>query len=165
MKKLSIIVAIAANGAIGKDNDLIWRLPNDLKRFKQLTTGHTIVMGRKTFESLPKGALPNRVNIVISRNKDFAPANCIVVGSPKEALEHCKNEKEAFVIGGSSIYKHFLEHAQKLYITQVHHSFSADTFFPKIEYANWKLSKKEDHKADPKHAYAYSFLTYEKKDE
>src|SRR3972149_2923691 len=131
-KNISIIVAIAENNAIGKNNELLWKLPDDLKRFKKITTGHTVIMGRRTFESLPAGALPNRKNLVISDIPGEVFENCQMAYSIEEALALCDENEEAFVIGGGMIYKHFLPHARKLYITKVHEEFDADTYFPEI---------------------------------
>jgi len=126
---LSIIVAVAENNAIGKDNDLIWYISDDLKRFKRLTTGHTILMGRKTYESLPNGALPKRENVVISRDRTLQLKGCTILNSVEEAIEKYANiPEEIFVIGGGSIYQELLPYAQKIYLTKVHASFEADIF-------------------------------------
>ena len=142
---ISIIVAIARNHGIGFENKLLYWLPNDLKRFKALTTGHTIIMGRKTFESLPKGALPNRRNIVLSRREGavFAGAECFP--ALEIALSHCKEEEEIFIIGGASLYKEAKE---------------ADAYFPEIKKEEWKETGREDHPTDEKHLYPYSFINY-----
>lgn len=156
---LSIIVAVAENLAIGKDNDLIWYISDDLKRFKRLTTGHTILMGRKTFESLPNGALPKRTNVVISRNKSLQLDNCIMLHSVDEAIEKYKNSEEnVFIIGGGSIYKKMLPYAQKLYITKVHESFDADVFFPKINSDEWEVVAEEHHSKGEKNEFDFSFV-------
>ncbi len=164
--KIRLIVAISENNAIGKDNNLIWHLPEDLKRFKRLTTGHTIVMGRNTYESIGR-PLPNRKNIVITRQKDYTAEGCMVVNSIEEALEVSKNEKEVFIIGGSQIYKQVLDKdlAEQLDITLVHHSFDADTFFPEIDLNVWKKIIRIDYDKDDKdnkNTYDYSFITYTK---
>ena len=130
-KNISIIVAIAENFAIGKNNDLLFHLPNDLKHFKEITTGHTIIMGRNTLVSLPKWPLPNRRHIVITDKKDDIFEGCETVFSIDEAIEKVKNEKEAFIIGGGMIYKQFFPVAGKLYLTLVHKPFDADVFFLK----------------------------------
>ena len=159
----SIIVATDENNAIGKDNNLLCHLPNDLKYFKSVTQGHPVIMGRKTFESLPKGALPNRRNIVITRNKALQFDRCEMVSSIEEAIALCQNEPEIFFIGGGSIYKEAMSIANKLYLTRIHHIFEdADTFFPKVDSSTWKEVCREDHEADEKHKYTYSFVTFEK---
>ena len=161
---ISIIVAIAEDGAIGANNDLLWRLPNDMKRFKTLTTGHTVIMGRKTFESLPKGALPNRTNVVITRNPESYFENCEIFKDLNSAIEHHKDEEEIFIIGGASIYKLAMPIADKLIITKVHHSFeNADTFFPEIDIDEWVMIENEVFAKDEKHLYPYTFETYIKK--
>lgn len=163
MSTISIIVAIAENNAIGKNQDLLWHLPNDMKRFKNLTTGHPIIMGRKTFESLPKGALPNRKNIILTTVPEAGFVNCFACESMHDALEICENQEEVFMIGGAMVYKQALEIADKMYLTLVHHVFEdADTFFPEINYAEWKETERQDFPADEKHAYPYSFFTYER---
>lgn len=159
----SIIVAIDENNAIGKDNNLLCHLPNDLKHFKVVTEGHPVIMGRKTFDSLPKGALPNRRNIVITRNKDLQFDRCEMVSSIEEAIERCKDEPEIFIIGGGTIYNKAIDFADKLYLTRIHHKFEdADTFFPEIDPTQWQGVEKEDFNADEKHKYDYSFITLAK---
>lgn len=156
---LSIIVAVAENGAIGKDNDLIWYLSNDLKRFKALTTGHAIIMGRKTFESLPKGALPNRTNVVLTKNKDLSFANCEMVHSFEEIIDkYATDSEEHFVIGGGHLYHALLPFAKRIYLTQVHHSFEADVFFPEIKSEEWETESREDFQPSEKNEFAYSFI-------
>ncbi|MDZ7741271.1 MAG: dihydrofolate reductase [Bacteroidota bacterium] len=162
MKKISIIVAIAANNAIGKDNQLLWHISNDLKRFKRITQGHPVIMGKKTFESLPKAPLPNRINIVITDVPGETFEGCTTVYSIEEALEHCNKQEESFIIGGGSIYKQFMPHANKLYITRVNRNFEADTFFPEVDKNEWKLIEQEDVKDDQQNDFTYSFLTYVK---
>lgn len=161
MNHLSIIVAIARNRGIGFENKLLYWLPNDLKRFKALTTGHTVIMGRKTFESLPKGALPNRRNIVLSRQEgiSFAGAECFP--SLEAALAQCKEEEEIFIMGGASLYKEAMPVADRLYITQIDDaSKEADAFFPEIKEEEWKETGRENHQTDEKHLYPYSFIDY-----
>ena len=166
--KVSLIVAVAENGVIGKDNDLIWHLPNDMRFFKETTTGHHVIMGRKNFESIPHKyrPLPNRTNIVITRRSDYKAEGCIVVHSVEEALEVAKNngDNEAFIIGGGQIYRIALEKdlVDKIYITKVHHSFDGDTFFPELS-NKWREESKIINKADEKHAYDFDFITLEKK--
>lgn len=156
-ENISIIVAIAQNFAIGKNNDLLFHLPHDLKRFKQITTGHPVIMGRNTFLSLPKGALPNRRNIVITDNAEEKFDGCEMVFSVQEAVEVVKNEPEAFIIGGGMIYRQFFPVARKLYLTLVHQDFEADTFFPEIDYSQWDELSRED-LSDEKNGFNYSYL-------
>jgi dihydrofolate reductase len=159
---ITIIAAVAENNALGKNNQLLWHLPDDFKRFKTLTSGHYIIMGRKTFESFPK-PLPNRTHIIITRNKDYCPEGCIVVNSLQEALAICPKENENYIIGGGEIYKQSIDFADKIDITRVHHEFEADTFFPDLDLNFWQLESEELHQIDDKHAFAFSFLTYIKK--
>ena len=157
---ISMIAAVAKNRAIGKDNKLIYWLPNDLKRFKALTTGHTIIMGRRTFESLPKGALPNRRNIVLSRTeKDFP--GCDTYTSLKEALNHCTPDEDVYIIGGASIYKQAMTVANRLCLTEVDDTpQKADAFFP--DYSDWHEVWREEHDTDERHDYRYAFVDYER---
>jgi dihydrofolate reductase len=161
--KLSIIVAVAENGVIGHNNQLIWRLPEDLKMFKRLTSGHPIIMGRKTFESIGK-PLPNRTSIIITKNPDFQIEGCITVHSLEEAIEAANEieENEAFIIGGAEIYRLALPFADKIYLTEVHHTFEGDTFFPAIDKDLWEEVNRIDHDIDEKHLYKYSFVELEK---
>lgn len=160
---LSIIVAIAENNAIGFENKLLYWLPNDLKRFKSLTTGHTIIMGRKTFESLPKGALPNRRNIVLTR-QDIQFPGTERYASLQEALKQCKEEEEVFIIGGASVYREALPLVDKLCITYIEDTpKEADAFFPEIDPAMWEETAREAHTTDEKHAYPYQFVDYLRK--
>nr|WP_321358604.1 dihydrofolate reductase [uncultured Draconibacterium sp.] len=161
-KNISIIVAIAENFAIGKNNDLLFHLPNDLKRFKEITSGHTIIMGRNTLLSLPKWPLPNRRHIVITDKQDDVFPGCETVFSIDEAIEKVKDETEAFIIGGGMIYKQFFPVAGKLYLTLVHQSFDADTYFPEVNYAGWNEIKRED-LHDEKNNFDYSYLDLERK--
>jgi dihydrofolate reductase len=156
-QNISIIVAIAQNFAIGKNNELLFHLPNDLKRFKQITTGHPVIMGRNTLLSLPKGALPNRRNIVITDDPKEKFERCEMVFSIEEAIQAAKNEEEAFVIGGGMIYRQFYPFAGKLYLTLVHRDFDADVYFPEIDYSEWKEEDREDH-FDEKNGFNYSYL-------
>lgn len=159
---LSIIAAINKKRGIGFQNKLLYWLPNDLKRFKALTTGHTILMGRHTFESLPKGALPNRRNVVLSRQDlHFEGAECF--HSLAEALKSCKEEEEVFIIGGAMLYTEALSLADRLYLTEVEDDqVPADTFFPEIDCNAWKEKSRECHSTDEKHLYSYSFVDYER---
>lgn len=160
--KISIIVAISENNAIGKNNELLWHLPKDLKRFKAITTGHTIIMGRNTFESIGK-PLPNRHSVIITSNKDYHVEGVTVVHSIAEAFELTKNEDEVFIIGGGKIYEATLPFANKLYLTIVHDTFEADTFFPKIEMTDWNVLQKELLPKDYKNPYDATFYHLEKK--
>ncbi|MFK5880314.1 MAG: dihydrofolate reductase [Flavobacteriaceae bacterium] len=159
---ITIIAAIAENNALGKNNDLIWHLPADLKRFKKTTTGHHIIMGRNTFESIGK-ALPNRTTVIITRNPNYKAESCIVVNSLEKALEVAKNDETPFIIGGAQIYEQVISIADKLDITEVHHSFDADVFFPEIDTTIWKESSREFFTADEKNKFDYSFVSYSKK--
>ncbi|MBO7049389.1 MAG: dihydrofolate reductase [Bacteroidaceae bacterium] len=159
---ITIIVAIAENGAIGYKGDLIYHLSADLKRFKQLTTGNTVIMGRKTFQSLPKGALPNRRNIVLTRQKDLSFPGAEVYSSLDEALTHCTRDEKTYIIGGAQIYILALQLADELEITLVHDTpVQADTFFPEFgSDESWHLVNREDHDADDRNPFPYSFLTF-----
>ena len=159
----TIIVAVAENNAIGKDNQLLWHLSDDLKRFKSLTSGHHIIMGRKTFESFPK-PLPNRTHVVITKQEDYkVPHGIIVVNSLKNALDIAKEDDQSFIIGGGEIYNQSLKVANKIELTRVHHNFEADTFFPKIDNSIWKETSNVYHKKDDKNEFDYSFITYIRK--
>lgn len=157
-----MIAAAAENNALGKDNEMVWHLPNDFKRFKQLTTGHHIIMGRKTFESFPK-PLPNRTHIIITRQKDYQPDNCIVVSSMSEALEKTPKNEDVFIIGGGEIYHLGLPVADKIELTRVHSEFMADAFFPKLNPEEWQLEKEEFHPKDEKHNFDFTFQTFVRK--
>ena len=161
-QKITMIAAAGENNALGKDNDLVWHLPNDFKRFKQLTTGHHIIMGRKTFESFPK-PLPNRTHVVITRNRDYKPEGTVIVHSMKEALQIAKDDSQPFIIGGGEIYKIGLEYADCIELTRVHDTFEADTFFPEINPKIWSVENKEYQGADERHEFAFTYLTYIKK--
>lgn len=159
----AIIVAVDEQNAIGRNGDLLCHLPNDLKHFKNITSGHTVIMGRRTYESLPKGALPNRTNIVVTSDEPENYPDCIVVRSLEEAFEQAPTDKEIFIIGGGQLYRSSLKLTDKLYLTRINHTFDdADTFFPEINFDEWKLTEKDEHKADEKHAYNYTFETYER---
>jgi dihydrofolate reductase len=165
--KVSLIVAAAENGVIGKDNDLIWHLPKDMRFFKETTLNHHVIMGRKNFESIPERfrPLPNRTNVIITRNSDYKAEGCVVVNSVKQALEVAKENRDTqpFIIGGGQIYKLALENnlVDKIYLTKVHHAYDGDTFFPELN-DEWKEVARIDCKADEEHAHDYSFLTFEK---
>ena len=154
-----MIAAVAENNALGKNNELVWHLPNDFKRFKSLTTNHHIIMGRKTFESFPK-ALPNRVHVVITRQSDYNPEGCIVVDSIEKAIAICPENEDSYIIGGGEIYNLGMEHADILEITKVHHSFDADTYFPEIDKSDWQIVESEENFKDEKHLYDYTYETY-----
>jgi dihydrofolate reductase len=159
---ITIIAAVAENNALGKNNQLLWHLPDDFKRFKTLTTGHHIIMGRKTFESFPK-PLPNRTHVIITRQKNYHPEGCIVVDSLEKAIAVCPKEVELFIIGGGEIYNQSIEIAHKLDITKVNHTFEADTFFPKIDLDIWELTSAAFHPKDENHLYDFSFQTFLRK--
>ncbi len=155
---LHIIAAVARNRAIGFENKLLYWLPNDLKRFKALTTGHTIIMGHNTFRSLPKGALPNRRNVVLSRSVQEIPG-CEVFPSLEDALASCRPDEQVYIIGGASVYQQALQRADLLCLTEIDDEpQQADTFFP--DYSDWRVVKKEAHPKDEKHAFAYAFVDY-----
>ncbi|MGB0890933.1 MAG: dihydrofolate reductase [Flavobacteriaceae bacterium] len=161
---ITIIAAIANNNALGKDNDLIWHLPADLKRFKSITSGHYILMGRNTFESIGK-PLPNRTTVIITRNKNYFKEGCLIAHSLEEAIDLAENDTNIFIIGGAQIYNETMKKglADTLDITLVHNDFNADVFFPKINLNEWEETKREDFKADEKNKYNFSFVTYKKK--
>lgn len=160
---ITIIAAIGNNNELGKDNDLIWHLPADLKRFKKVTTGHTIIMGRNTFESIGK-PLPNRRSVIITRNTAYTQEGCDVVHSLEEAIQLIGTEERAFIIGGAQIYKEAMEkgYADQLDITRVAGSFEADVYFPVIESTAWNLVAQEDFTKDEKNTFNYSFLSFQK---
>ena len=160
---LSLIVAISENNAIGKAGDLLCHLPNDLKHFKELTTGATVVMGKKTFLSLPRRPLPNRRNIVLTREASFAYENTEVAHSIEELQSMVQADEHVFIIGGGEVYKQFMPWVDELQITHIHHTWEdADTFFPEIDLSTWQCVGKERHEPDEKHKFAYTFATYNK---
>lgn len=161
-KNISIIVAVAENFAIGKNNDLLFHLPDDLKRFKEITSGHCLIMGRNTLLSLPKWPLPNRRHIVITDRFDDSFPGCEMVHSVDEALEKVAEEKEAFVIGGGMVYRQFYPLAGKLYLTLVHKPFDADVFFPEINFEEWNLISRKE-LFDERNNFAYAYLNLERK--
>ena len=160
---LSIIVAKAKNNIIGKDNKLLWHLPADMKRFKQLTTGHVVIMGRKTFESIGK-VLPNRKSVVFTQNNDFVvdDENVEIVHSMLEIKEYIENDEENFVIGGAMIYNLLMPHVKKMYVTEINKDFEGDTFFPKINEEIWKVTNREQGVMDEYNNLEYEFVTYER---
>lgn len=160
---ISIIAAVAQNGAIGYQNKLLYWLPNDLKRFKALTTGHTIIMGRKTFESLPKGALPNRRNVVLTRGESTFPG-AETFPSLETALASCKSDEDVYIIGGDSVYKQALPLADRLCLTEIMATpEQADAFFPEFNKSEWSVNSFEEHATDEKHLYPYNFVDYVRK--
>lgn len=170
--KISIIVAIGEKYEIGKDNDLLWHLGDDLKRFKKLTSNSVVIMGQRTYESLPFKPLPKRINIVITDDPDVVFDGCVMAHSIDDAMIKADfwtaggidfiGNDEVFVIGGGSIYRQFFDKADKLYITKVHETFDADTFFPIIN-SDWILKSEENHKKDENNDHDYSYLVYERK--
>jgi dihydrofolate reductase len=157
-----LIAAAAQNNALGKDNQLVWHLPEDFKRFKQITTGHYIIMGRKTFESFPK-PLPNRTHVIITRQKNYVFPDCIVVNSLEKALETVPKNETAFIIGGGELYKQSIEIANRIELTRVHTTVDADTFFPEISLNKWELVSDIFYPKDEKHLFDFSFQTFERK--
>ena len=162
MKSFSIIVAIAENYAIGKDNQLLWHIQEDLKRFKRITSGHCLVMGKKTYESLPVRPLPDRTSIVLSDIPGDRIEGCIMAYSIEEAIEKCPDD-ECFVIGGGMVYRQFLPLADKLYITWIHKAFEADTFFPELNLDEWEVIESEKHSPEGKSDFLYTFAVYKRK--
>lgn len=158
---ITLIAAAAENNALGKDNQLVWHLPDDFKRFKQITSGHYIIMGRKTFESFPK-PLPNRTHVIITRQKNYKVDGCIVVNSIEDAIKVCPIDEEVFIIGGADIYNQSIDFADKIELTRVHANFEADAFFPDINLNNWKLIFEEKHVQDEKHNFDFTFQTFVK---
>ncbi|HUS86414.1 MAG TPA: dihydrofolate reductase [Bacteroidales bacterium] len=161
---ISIIAAVASNNAIGKNNDLLWHIPDDLKRFKRLTSGHCLVMGRNTWFSLPVRPLPDRTHIVLTDVPGESFEGSVSVSSISEALSKCPEGKEIFVIGGGMMYRQFLDIADRLYITHVRKDFDADTFFPEIDETIWEEVEREDREADQHNDFSYSYVTYLRRD-
>jgi dihydrofolate reductase len=158
---VTIVVAISENNAIGKNNQLLWYLPADLKHFKNITTGHTVIMGRKTYDSVGK-PLPNRRNIIITR-QNITIEGCEIVKSIEDALVLSAGEEEVFIVGGAEIYKQSIHLTDRIYLTIVHQKFDADSFFPEINYAEWRETEREDHQADEKNKLPYSFITLDRR--
>ncbi len=164
MSEISIVAAVADNYAIGKGNKLPWHLPADLKHFRELTTGHAVVMGKRTFESLPNGPLPNRRNVVLTSvmsegvNEGYFEADSL-----EDAFYLCEKEEKVFIVGGAAVYRQSLEIAESLYITWVHHEFSADIYFPEVDFSKWDEVSRQDMPADEKNPYPYSFVHYKRK--
>lgn len=160
--RVSLIVAVAANGVIGRDNRLPWRLPADLKRFKTLTMGHPIIMGRKTHESLGR-PLPGRTNIVVTTQPNYEAPGCQVAHSLEQALAFCQSDDEVFVIGGASLYQQALERADKIYLTEIHQEFEGDVRFPQLDRTTWQETSRTKVPASAESPLAYSFVTLEKR--
>ena len=160
---ITIIAAIAKNNALGKNNDLIWHLPADLKRFKKVTTGHHILMGRNTFESIGR-PLPNRTTIIITKNEEYVQEGCLIANSVEQALEMAHDDDQIFIIGGAQVYEYAMKQdfADALDITLVHHEFEADVYFPEIDPKVWRRVEREDFIADEKNKFDYSFIRYKK---
>ncbi len=161
MSRIAIIAALADNGAIGFKNKLPWHLPADLKKFKELTTGHAIVMGKRTFESLPNGPLPNRKNVVLtSMMTEGVVEGYFEADSLDDAFELCSGQELVFIIGGAAVYHQCLEYADEMYLTYIHGEFQADTFFPEFNLSAWIEVSRIDFEPDDKNPYAYSFVKY-----
>ena len=161
-QEMTMIAAVADDNGLGFNNKLVWHIPRDLKHFKDLTHGHCIIMGRKTFESLPK-ALPHRKNIVLSRRKNITYENAVVVDTIEKAIEETKHDNKPYIVGGGEIYKLFMNYSSYIELTRIHHKFKSDTFFPKINMKKWEVIKRHDIKKSEKENYNYSFLTYKRK--
>ncbi len=161
-QEITMIAAVCEDNGLGLDNKLVWHIPRDLKHFKDLTYGHCIIMGRKTFESLPK-ALPNRKNIVLSRKKNLSYNNAVVVDTIEKAIEETKHDNKPYIVGGGEIYKLFINYSSYIELTRIHHKFKSDTFFPRIDLKNWEIIKRNDVIKSEIEKYNYSFLTYKKK--
>jgi dihydrofolate reductase len=160
---IAIVVAAAENNVIGKDNGLIWHLPADLRHFRQITMGHPILMGRKTYESIGK-PLPGRTSIIITTQKGYEAEGCIVTHSLQEALEQARQQDEAiYIIGGAEIYKQALPLTDTIYLTRLHHAFEGDVYFPELKEQDWETVEQEHHEPDEKNKYPYSFLTLKRK--
>jgi len=164
---ISLIAALTENHVIGKDNDLPWHLPDDMKFFMETTKGHHVIMGRKNYESLPPKfrPLPNRTNIVVTRQKDFKATGCTVTHSLDEAVELAKksNDPEIFIIGGADIFKQSMHLADRLYLTEIKTTLEGDTYFPPVDKTAWKEVTRKHHPVDDRHAYPFDFVTYERK--
>jgi dihydrofolate reductase len=156
---LTIIAAMSENRVIGRDNDLAWHLPDDLKRFKELTRGHHVIMGRKTFESVGK-PLPGRTNIIVTNQKDYKAPGCIIVHTLKEAIQKAENDSQPYIIGGGKIYDQALPLCDTIELTHIHAHVEGDTYFPEVDTNKWQIVAKESHPADDKHEFAFDFLTY-----
>jgi len=162
---ISIIVAVSEDWGIGKDNELLWHISEDLKRFKRLTSGKTVIMGKKTWESLPKRPLPGRKNIVLTDKADELIENSVTAYSLEDALGKCEKSEEIFIIGGGSIYRQFMPIADRLNITHVHKKAPADIYFPEIDLNIWEITEKEEFKTDGENSIPYTYTIYERKKE
>lgn len=162
MGKVTMIAAAGENNALGKDNDLVWHLPDDFKRFKNLTTGHYIIMGRKTFESFPQ-PLPNRTHVVMTRQMDYKPEGAVIVHNLEDALKIAKDDSQPFIIGGGEIFKMGLDQTDRIELTRVHGDFEADAFFPELDLSKWELVSSVYHGKDERHKYDFTFLTYDRR--
>jgi dihydrofolate reductase len=160
---LTAIAAVAQNGVIGNNNDLIWHLPDDLKHFKELTKGHTIIMGRKTWESIGAKPLPHRKHIIITRNADYNAEGAEVVTNIKDALALTEGDDQPFIVGGGEIYQLALPYLDRMELTIVHHNFEGDTYFPNYDNQEWVSGLTRKHRADEKHAYAFTFVRLNRK--
>ncbi len=162
---VSLIAALTRNRVIGIKNDLPWRLPDDMKYFFQTTKGHTVIMGRKNYDSLPEKfrPLPNRVNIVVTRQENFNAPGCTVVNSLEKGIELAKeaNEEEVFNIGGAELFKLGMPHTQRMYLTEIQAELTGDTYFPEVNKSDWRQTSRRHHPADERHAYAFDFVVYE----
>ncbi len=163
---ISLIAALSRNRVIGKNNDLPWRLPDDMKYFMETTKGHHVIMGRKNYESIPQKfrPLPDRTNLVLTKQKNFKAPGCMIIHSMEEGIEvaHHANEKELFIIGGSEIYKLSLRYASKLYLTEIDAEIQGDTFFPPVNHLEWQETSRVHHAADARHLYPFDFVAYSK---
>ena len=161
-KEITIIAAVSENNVLGKNNKLIWHIPDDLKRFKKLTLGHSVIMGRKTFESIAK-PLPQRKNIILTRNKNYKAKGALIAHNVKEALNFCENDNQPFIIGGGEIYKLFMGISNKIELTRIHKSYNGDAFFPEILEEKWKLVNSKKNNLNETKIINFSYLTYLKK--
>ena len=161
---ISIIVAVSEDWGIGKNNELLWHISEDLKRFKRLTSGNTVIMGKRTWESLPRRPLPGRKNIVLTDDKTETIENAVTAYSIEDSLSKCERSEEIFIMGGGSIYRQFMPFADRLYITHVHKKAPADIFFPEIDLKVWKIREKEVFKTDDEESIPYTYTIYEKKE-
>ena len=161
-KEITIIAAVSENNVLGKNNKLIWHIPDDLKRFKKLTLGHSVIMGRKTFESIAK-PLPQRKNIILTRNKNYKAKGAVIAHNVKEALNFCENDNQPFIIGGGEIYKLFMSISNKIELTRIHKSYDGDAFFPEILEEKWKLVNSKKNNLNETKIINFSYLTYIKK--
>jgi dihydrofolate reductase len=160
---ISIIVAVSEDWGIGKDNELLWHISEDLKRFKRLTIGNTVIMGKKTWESLPRRPLSGRKNIVLTDNPQESIENSVTAYSLDDALSKCVHDEEVFIIGGESIYRQFMPIADRLFITHVHKNAPADVYFPEIDQSIWEITEKEEFKAGENNDIPYTYTIYERK--